>query len=85
MESKLMNHTRLAVILGTMLLTANPYADTRPDEQKASDTRETAADKNGPSTKQRTRKPAKPAKPATTFRPSEKISADSAVSFPVDI
>ena len=31
-------------------------------------------------------KSAKPAgKPATTFNPSEKISADSAVSFPVDI
>jgi len=31
-------------------------------------------------------KSAKPAgKPAATFNPSEKISADSAVSFPVDI
>ena len=27
----------------------------------------------------------KPASPATVFTPSEKISADSAVSFPVDI
>ena len=28
---------------------------------------------------------AKPAAPASTFTPSEKVSADSAVSFPVDI
>lgn len=28
---------------------------------------------------------AKPAAPASTFTPSEEVSADSAVSFPVDI
>jgi hypothetical protein len=28
---------------------------------------------------------AQPAAPASTFTPSEKVSADSAVSFPVDI
>jgi hypothetical protein len=29
--------------------------------------------------------PPRPRKPVTTFKPSEKIRADSAVSFPVDI
>jgi len=29
--------------------------------------------------------PPRPRKPANTFKPSEKIRADSAVSFPVDI
>ena len=29
--------------------------------------------------------PPSPRKPVTTFKPSEKIRADSAVSFPVDI
>ena len=34
---------------------------------------------------QKQKPPPRPRKPVTTFKPSEKIRADSAVSFPVDI
>jgi hypothetical protein len=39
----------------------------------------------GTSIKQNQKPPQRPRKPVTTFKPSEKIRADSAVSFPVDI
>ena len=48
-------------------------------------------DKQQPTGKQATQKPAagnssrQTGKPAATFTPTEKIGADSAVSFPVDI
>ena len=72
----------LVLILGCMLASGNLYALTAPDEKKAASSRETAEEKHSPPVKQR---PRQPAKPAATFKPSERIGADSAVSFPVDI
>ena len=72
----------LVLILGCMLATGSLYALTAQDEQKAANSRETADEKRRPPVKQRSQQPAKP---AATFKPSEKIGADSAVSFPVDI
>lgn len=43
---------------------------------------ETATGRTGT---QNQKPPPSPGKPVTTFKPSEKIRADSAVSFPVDI
>ena len=58
------------------LLHACPPADeSRPDSVQPVPKQEKAAET--------ARK--EPASPATVFTPSEKISADSAVSFPVDI
>lgn len=58
------------------LLQADPPAeDSRPDSVQALPQQKKTAET--------ARK--KPASPAPVFTPSEKISADSAVSFPVDI
>ena len=58
------------------LLQADPLAeDSRPDSVQSVPQQEKTAETG--------RK--KPASPAAVFTPSEKISADSAVSFPVDI
>ena len=67
---------------GCMLALGNLHALDNQDDRKAPGSQETAAEKPDPPAKAR---PRERAKPATTFRPSEKISADSAVSFPVDI
>ena len=82
MESKMISYTRLAVILGCMVAAGNLYALTAPDETDPASARETAAQKDNPPVKQ---PPRQPAKPADTFEPTERIDADSAVSFPVDI
>ncbi len=73
---------KLLLILSCMLASGTLYALTAQDEKKATNSRETADEKHRPPAKQR---PQKPAKPAATFKPSERIGADSAVSFPVDI
>ncbi|MGB5339090.1 MAG: hypothetical protein WBO06_08355 [Gammaproteobacteria bacterium] len=78
----MMRYTILPVILGCLAATGPLYALTAQDEKDATTARETAAQKRSPPVEQR---PRQPAKPAATFRPSEKIGADSAVSFPVDI
>ncbi|NNJ93531.1 MAG: hypothetical protein HKP57_02185 [Halobacteria archaeon] len=72
----------LLLILGCMLASGNLCALTAQDEKKAASSRDTAEEKHRPPVKQRAQQPAKP---AATFKPSEKIGADSAVSFPVDI
>ncbi len=72
----------LLFMLACQAASGNLYALTAQDEKKAASSRETADEKHRPPVKQRSQKPAKP---AATFKPSEKIGADSAVSFPVDI
>ena len=70
---------RLIFLLPGLLLAGNLQA-LSPD-----------TDKQQPTGKQATQKPAagnssrQTGKPAATFTPTEKIRADSAVSFPVDI
>jgi hypothetical protein len=65
-----------------MAVTGPLYALTAPEEKAAATAPETAPQKRSAPVEQR---PRQPAKPAATFKPSEKIGADSAVSFPVDI
>ena len=72
----------LLLIISCMLATASLYALSAEDETKATNSRDTVDKQHRPPVKQR---PQKPAKPAATFKPSERIGADSAVSFPVDI
>ena len=78
----MMNYSRLLVILGCMAAYGNLYALSVEEDKEAATARESAAEKRSPPAEQ-TPRPAR--KPATTFKPSEKIGADSAVSFPVDI
>jgi len=82
MESKMMRYTILVVILGSMAATGNLHAESAADKSEVTTTQQTEPEKHTPPVKQA---PQKLRKPATTFKPSEKISADSAVSFPVDI
>jgi hypothetical protein len=75
-----MMHKLLFLVLPGMLLAVNVLAfspDT--DKQQSTDKAVTPkpAAKNGSNRKS--------GKPASTFTPTEKIGADSAVSFPVDI
>ena len=70
------------LILGCMLAAGNLLALDSQDDRQAPGSRKTPVEKHDPPAKPRSQQ--RP-KPATTFRPSEKISADSAVSFPVDI
>ena len=78
----MMRYTGLAVILACLTASGTLYALTAQDEKAAATERETAAQKRSAPVKPR---PQKTKKPATTFKPSERIGADSAVSFPVDI
>ena len=80
----MMRYSTLAVFLVSLAASGTLYALTAQDEKTATTDRETAADKQktAPSVKQT---PRKTKKSATTFKPSERIGADSAVSFPVDI
>ena len=65
-----------AVMLGLASLHAAPPA---PQERPARDTARPAEQKAPGQTRKQSPKPAR------SFTPSEKIGADSAVSFPVDI
>jgi hypothetical protein len=65
----------LVFFVNGLLQADPPVEDSRPDSVQALPQQEKAAET--------ARK--KPAGPAPFFTPSEKISADSAVSFPVDI
>ena len=76
------HYSRLLVILSCLAACGNLYALSAEDEKEAATARESATGKRSPPAKQSPR-PAR--KPAATFKPSEKIGADSAVSFPVDI
>jgi len=73
---------RIVLLIVTLVFFANgllqadpPVEDSRPDSVQALPQQKKMAET--------ARK--KPASPAPVFTPSEKISADSAVSFPVDI
>jgi hypothetical protein len=80
----MMRYSRLAVILACIAASGSLYALTAPDDKAAATDRGTEArgQKPDPSVKQ---SPRKAKKPAATFNPSERIGADSTVSFPVDI
>ena len=74
----------LLILLASLLATGNLYAlsvdrDSKPDEGGQAEV--IKAPKHQSVAEERK----KPAKPVSTFTPTEKISADSAVSFPVDI
>jgi len=71
---------RRLLLPAIMLVAAGAYALTPPEQEKTSD--ETAPEVESDSGEGARNKP--PAA-ATTFTPTEKIEADSAVSFPVDI
>ena len=63
-----------------LLLTGNPFAAASAEDNN------TETQKNKPRAAQTDeRSDTKTSPPATTFTPSEKVGADSAVSFPVDI
>ena len=72
----------LAVILACMTASGNLYALSAADDSKTKSAQQTEPEKSSQPAKQSTRQSAKP---AATFKPSERIGADSAVSFPVDI
>jgi hypothetical protein len=66
------------ILLLSSLVAAPAVAEDSPQQpQGAGETSPRAASREKPA--------AKPAAPASTFKPSEEVSADSAVSFPVDI
>ena len=65
----------LVFFVNGLLLADPPVEDSRPDSVQAAPQQKKTAET--------ARK--KPVSPAPVFTPSEKISADSAVSFPVDI
>lgn len=73
---------RFAGLMICVCLAAGGYLHAAPDKDKAATTRETAAEKSGTKDQPGARRTQKPVK---TFKPSERIRADSAVSFPVDI
>ena len=75
----------LLVVLAGLLCAGNLYAlsvdtDEKPHGEKPQGEK-TETQKYQPAA----RDSSKPAPSAATFKPTEKISADSAVSFPVDI
>jgi hypothetical protein len=79
----MMRWLTLVVILACMTVAMNLYAQQATDAAAAAGTAQQAQpEKQVPPVKQDSRQPAKP---AATFTPSEKIGADSAISFPVDI
>ena len=78
----MMHYSRLGVILTCMAVTANLHAESAVDKSEATPTQQAEPEKHSSPAKQA---PRQAAKPAATFKPSEKIGADSAVSFPVDI
>jgi hypothetical protein len=72
----------LVVVLGCLAATGAPYALAAEDEKQPATATETATEQPGLPARQ---DPQPVRKPAATFTPTEKIGADSAVSFPVDI
>ena len=80
----MMRYSGLALILTCIASSGSLYALEARDDKAAATGQESAAEKEKPvpPVKQR---PQNTKKPASTFKPSERIGADSAVSFPVDI
>ena len=72
----------LVLLLSGLLLAGNLQA-LSPDTDKQPVSGQAATQQDQPSAGKDSSK--KSGKPAATFNPSEKIGADSAVSFPVDI
>jgi hypothetical protein len=75
-------YSGLVVMLACMAIDTNLYAQQATDAAAAGTTQQAQPEKHVPPAGQDSRQAAKP---AATFTPSEKISADSAISFPVDI
>ena len=76
-----MMHKLLFLVLPGLLFAVNVLAFS-PDTDKQHPTGKAAAQTNKPAASQSSRQSGKP---AATFTPTEKIGADSAVSFPGDI
>ena len=72
----------LVLLLSGLLLAGNVQA-LSPDTDKQQVSGQAATQQDQPSASKDSSK--RSGKPAATFNPSEKIGADSAVSFPVDI
>ena len=72
----------LLIVLGCIATTGNLYAQPATDTGGVPATQQAQPQERVPPVRQ---EPGQAAKPAATFTPSEKISADSAISFPVDI
>ena len=70
------------VIPACLVMATNLYAQPGPDAGATTTGRQVQPEKRVQPAGQDTRQPAKP---AATFTPSERIGADSAISFPVDI
>ena len=68
------------ILLLSSLVASTALAEDPAGQEQQQETEQTTRQAG---TKQQPR--AKPAAPASTFTPSEEVSADSAVSFPVDI
>ena len=72
----------LLIVLGCIATTGNLYAQPATDVAGAGSTQQAQPQERIPPVRQDS---LQPATPAAIFTPSEKISADSAISFPVDI
>ena len=68
------------ILLLSSLVAGPAFAEDSPQQQQPQGSGESS-----PQAASGEKPAARPAAPATTFNPSEKVSADSAVSFPVDI
>lgn len=70
------------VLIMICLIAGGPLHAVAAQDKDAATASQTSTDKAGASDKKGS---GQSQKPATTFKPSERIRADSAVSFPVDI
>ena len=77
-----MQRFNLLLVVGCIAAAGNLYAQQPPDAAGDDTARQAQPEERVPPVRQNA---TRPAKPATTFTPSEKIGADSAISFPVDI
>ena len=75
-----MDVKRRAVVVALLMLAAMPSAATQAADAEATQ----AGEPQAPAGRQ-PQSESEAAAPVTTFTPTEKIQADSAVSFPVDI
>jgi hypothetical protein len=82
MRIKHMHFFSLLPVLACLAVTGNLYAQEATATAGPGTTQQVQPEMRVPPVKQDSRQPAKP---AATFTPSEKIGADSAISFPVDI
>jgi len=79
-----MMHYAGLVLIGVCLAASGYlHAATAPEQKDAATAPQTSAGKPGAADKKNNSRRSK--KSVTTFKPSERIGADSTVSFPVDI